>query len=574
MSESTARTGTTASGQAATNGNGPYGEAAQHRVVPAEKVSGQYAAELCGGKLSPAAQKYLAGLSVIEVRDLKTVRALNGSTPTKSDVQAFHDLRKTSWNPDRSKSATLAEVKAAVAGVDPTKKVALATLITEAQNGVEYAVKAVKVIRDLNVSNRGTGGRRRTLVTALDVGSLLLYGATTAEVTKLGKATRVSTAASTRMVEKWDEEDHREDRSPGCPDARITLTKVSKVERRHVEWLWRTRYGDPNLGEDADLIPLHGLTLIAGREQAAKSTCCWWLTAQVTRGLLPGRYYGQPRDVVILASEDSEIKIRLRLEAAGADLDRVHLPVKQTPDGVTLPLSIKHDMDALTELLTSIECGLIILDPLKDFMGAGVNTDREDEVRPVLTKLLEVTERLGAAVVGLIHLNKSTKGDFLTRLSGSGAFKNVARAVHGVAEDSDTGTRVFQMKKSNDGELPRQSLQGRVIGVEITAGGVTEKVGKWVMDGSSPTDLDAALAAKENGHQPKSKTELAKGALTKLLGDGTERPSDDVKAAVMQQTGVSERTIKSAFSELRGTYGRTAERHSRTTWSLPKGTAG
>ena len=60
--------------------------------------------------------------------------------------------------------------------------------------------------------------------------------------------------------------------------------------------------------------------------------------------------------------------------------------------------------------LTGIEPGAVIFDPIKDFLGSGVNTDREDEVRPVLTPLLKLTEECGTAAIGLHHLNKSLKG--------------------------------------------------------------------------------------------------------------------------------------------------------------------
>jgi hypothetical protein len=317
------------------------------------------------------------------------------------------------------------------------------------------------------------------------------------------------------------------------------------------------------------MIPMSGLTVIAGREQAAKSTLCWWLTAQITLGLLPGHYAGQPRDVVILATEDSEVKIRRRLEAAGADLDRVYLPVKSTADGITLPLSIRDDLDRFTELLTSIEPGLVIFDPLKDFLGDGVNTDREDEVRPILTPLLRLTDEVGAAALGLHHLNKSLKGDFLTRLTGSGAFKNVARSVIGVAHDPVTDMRVVQLMKSNDGELPRSAFQAQVIGVDIAIGGRVEKVGKWVMDGASLSDLDSALSAREQGKGKASASDRAKAALRDLLGDGQPQPSDEIKQAVMDKLQVSGATVKNAFREIGGTSERTKEKPSRTMWSLP-----
>lgn len=367
----------------------------------------------------------------------------------------------------------------------------------------------------------------------------------------------------------WNETDRTEARRPALPAASITLTKASAVTRRHADWLWTTEDMDPHtVGVNAAMIPLHGLTLIAGREQAAKSTLCWWLAAQVTHGLLPGHYAGQPRDVVIMASEDSETKIRRRLEAAGADLDRVYLPVKRTSDGITLPISIHDDLDTLTALLTNIEPGLVIFDPIKDFLGDGINTDREDEVRPVLTPLLKLTEDCGAAVVGLHHLNKSLKGDFLTRLTGSGAFKNVSRSVIGVAHELSTDRRLVQLVKSNDGELARSAFQARVIGVDITIDGRTEKVGKWIMEGVSLSDLDTVLAAKERGGGGGSAAERAKDALARYLGSA-DKPSDEVKQAVAKQLNISEETVKRAFREMGGKATRTKEKPSRTLWRLP-----
>jgi hypothetical protein len=384
------------------------------------------------------------------------------------------------------------------------------------------------------------------------------------ELTNAQIATLMLEAAQTREKFRMDA------RKPAIPAARIVLTKASEVERKHIDWLWTTEHLDPMTCDMcAAMIPLHGLTLIAGREGSGKSTLCWWLTAQVTQGVLPGHYEGVPRDVVIFASEDSESKIRARLEAAGADLDRVHFPKKVTDEGDVYPLSIRDDLEALIETLETIEPGLVIFDPIKDFLGEGVNTDREDEVRPILTPLLKMTQDCGAAVVGLHHLNKSARGDFLTRLTGSGAFKNVARSVIGVAHDPNTDTRLVQLMKSNDGEITRTAFQARVTGVDITIDRRTEKVGRWLMDGVSLVDLDTVLTTKEQGSRGGSQGEQAKDALAKYLGD-KKKPSEEVKQAVATQLGISERTVTRAFKDMGGQWERTDEIPSRTLWWLPK----
>jgi hypothetical protein len=67
----------------------------------------------------------------------------------------------------------------------------------------------------------------------------------------------------------------------------------------------------------------------AGREGTGKSSFAIWLTAQVTRGTLPGSL--TRRGVIYIAVEDSwKFTIVPRLMAAGADLHRVY---RGGPDG-------------------------------------------------------------------------------------------------------------------------------------------------------------------------------------------------------------------------------------------------
>lgn len=272
--------------------------------------------------------------------------------------------------------------------------------------------------------------------------------------------------------------------------------------------------------------------------------------------------------MVILATEDTRSTIRLRLEVAGADLDRVHMPAHVLDDGTELPISIADDIDQLADVLATIEPGAVILDPLKDFLGDSVNTDREDEVRPALTPLLKLTESLDAPVIGLHHLNKSLKGDFLSRLTGSGAFKNVARSILGVAHDTENDVRVLEQKKTNLAAAARGAMQARVESVDATIDGRTESVGRWVMDGVAGYGLDAVLAVKEQGGHAPSKSDAATTFLRGYLGDGQPHLREDViaAAAVLDASDV---TIARAFRKLGGVAKRASEQGARTFWSLP-----
>lgn len=74
---------------------------------------------------------------------------------------------------------------------------------------------------------------------------------------------------------------------------RLRLTPASAIRVRPVHWVWQDR------------MPSGALTLIPGREGIGKSLTLVWLTAQLTRGTLPGIHLGTPRPVFYAATEDS-----------------------------------------------------------------------------------------------------------------------------------------------------------------------------------------------------------------------------------------------------------------------------
>lgn len=547
-------------------------------ALPAEVVPARFVAEeMCRGlpqgvRRALGRHKIRHAPAYVSVEDLVTLGVRNAGAyrPTIDEVDRWcHRLDPPGQLDIYADAVSLDELRALITGSDPNRKLALATIARVAdETGAEWARLAVKRLRDLNTVARFTGQRRAAELT-LPTSMLLSLGATATDLAELPAADPASRAASGKIVEAWTEQDRAEARAPRQPAASIALTRASDVERQHIDWLWTTADRDPLSCDVAGaLIPLHGLSLIAGREGAAKSTFLWWLAAQITRGTLPGHYLGKPRDVVVMATEETETAIRLRLEVAGADLDRVYFPSKVAKDdGTPLTISIGDDIGLLSEMLSSIEPGAVFLDPLKDFLG-GVNTDREDEVRPALVPLLELTAEHDCAVIGLIHLNKMTRGDFLTRLAGSGAFKHVPRVVFGLAHDDLTDTRVLQQRKNNGAEMARGAFLARVESVEVTFDGRTERVGRWTMDGTSVHGVDAILAQQERGERPPSAAERAEAFLTEYLDDGAPHPFAEIAAAAAR-LNITEPTLKRARRAIGATSTRENVRGAGTFWQMP-----
>lgn len=270
----------------------------------------------------------------------------------------------------------------------------------------------------------------------------------------------------------------------------LSITWACDIEPEPVDWLWVDITGhnaasvDPHVMEDiACVAPGHTwsppevetegriacgmVSIAAGREGSGKSSFGIWLAAKITRGTLPGAHYGTPRRVYYLATEDSwKHTLVPRLIAAGADLTMVARIEVVVNKGATVTLSLPDDVELLTQSIIDHEVALVVIDPLMSTMSAGLDTNGTRDVRTALEPLAAMADQTGAAVVALAHFNKATGLDSLTRITGSGAFKDIARAVMVFAVDPD-GQRVFSQPKNSVGRNDLPSLRYTVGGAVV-----------------------------------------------------------------------------------------------------------
>lgn len=207
---------------------------------------------------------------------------------------------------------------------------------------------------------------------------------------------------------------------------KVRLTPASDFKIKPVRWLWAGR------------MPLGELTLVAGREGVGKSTFFATLAATITRGKLPGEYEGQPRAVLYAASEDSwEYTIAPRMLVAGADLSLVFRVDVETVEGVT-GLVVPKDLDQLGQIAEEHKAAVLMLDPLISMLDSNVGTVKPNEVRRALEPLRRMAEEARVSVAGLVHFNKGDGTDVLTRIAGTRAFAEVARAAIALARDDNS----------------------------------------------------------------------------------------------------------------------------------------
>jgi hypothetical protein len=194
----------------------------------------------------------------------------------------------------------------------------------------------------------------------------------------------------------------------------------------------------------AGRIPLGKMTLLAGDPGLGKSFVTLDIAARVTRGTgwPDGAPSGQPGTVILLSAEDDAADtIRPRLEAAGANLDKVHIldAVRHVkPNGETSldHFSLQTDITALQDAVVGLDdIRLVIIDPISAYLGS-TDSHVNAKVRGLLAPLITLSQTLRFSTTIVDHLSKSNKAA-LYRPNGSIGFTAAARAVWIFAKDPD-----------------------------------------------------------------------------------------------------------------------------------------
>lgn len=339
----------------------------------------------------------------------------------------------------------------------------------------------------------------------------------------------------------------------------LSVIRASTIAIRPVRWLWDDR------------ISLGTLCLIGGREGVGKSLVTYTLAAQVTRGTLPGVYLGQPRGVIVVASEDSwEHTIVPRLIGAGADLDLIYRLTVNTPDGQEGELELPCDLEELERIIGETSSALVMLDPLLSRLAHDLDTHKDADVRRALEPLVKLSNRSSACFIGLIHVNKSTSADPLTMLMGSRAFTAVSRAVLFVMTDpNDASKRLLGQAKNNLGRMDVPTLSFQIIASLVAT---TEEGEVWTgrVDwlGDSEFSLHDAIAATSATAQDKSDRADASAWLSDELSS-LEGPMDSAKVKrAATAAGHSLSTLHRARTALHVVV-TSAGFPKRTYWTLP-----
>lgn len=301
---------------------------------------------------------------------------------------------------------------------------------------------------------------------------------------------------------------------------------LDDVESKETEWLWYP------------YIPQGKITLMTADPGTGKTFLSLYLAAQVSTGRPfygeEGAPYKEPANVVYQTAEDGIADtIKPRLEPMRPDFSKIFI-LDETDK--SLSLSDKR----IEKIMIDLKPKLMIFDPLQAYLGAKVDMNRANEVRPILERLGKLAEKHGVAVILIMHHSKASQNSALHRALGSMDIPAVARSMLIMGKDpKNPFGRVLCHEKSS------LAKRGRSVCFEVNfnEGGIK-------FNGFCDDTADEILNAKSDSrNRPSVKVDEAAEQILEWFGEDKYKEVESVKN-LCNQLGCSQHTLYKAKKEL------------------------
>lgn len=301
----------------------------------------------------------------------------------------------------------------------------------------------------------------------------------------------------------------------------VPVMKMSEVEETVVQWLWYP------------FIPFGKVTLIQGNPGKGKTWIAMAIAAYCTNGKeLPNALPIEPFNVLYQTAEDGIADtIKPRLAKCGADMTRVRFINEDEKQ-----LSMTDDR--IEKAIRQNNVRLMIMDPIQAYLGANVDMNRANEIRPLFRHLSTIAERTGCAIVLIGHLNKSSGSQSDYRSLGSIDIAAAVRSilfVEKVEKEKDQDIRVVYQQKD--------SLAKKENPVAFSLG---EEGLKWL--GEYDISIEDLLMGKA-GTKKETKLEKAQKLILELLSKRKMMCLEELEAELLAY-GISSRTGRDARKQL------------------------
>lgn len=282
------------------------------------------------------------------------------------------------------------------------------------------------------------------------------------------------------------------------------------------------------------LVPTGCTTIIDGNPGMGKSFLSLGMTAAITStGMFGNVPVARQGRVLLLNDEDDPSRVlRPRLEAIGADIDRIRV--------IDTPFELNEDgVDILRREIRSYDPTLVIIDPLTNFMPSGVDMYRPNEANAFMRPLHRLAKDFDIGILIARHLRKQTSDTAMHMGQGSMAFGGAVRSGMIVTpHPTQARWRVLAHYKASYAEEAASEA------FEICTppkGGAARVV--W----RGPVEMSANELVAQSSVQ-ETMLDRAARALEEYLTSGPAKARDVIEA--MKKKGVQERTLDRAKKKL------------------------
>ena len=305
------------------------------------------------------------------------------------------------------------------------------------------------------------------------------------------------------------------------PQKSVPMICMDNVEQMEVDWLWYP------------YIPFGKLTIVQGNPGEGKTFFAMQLAAACTnQKFLPDMEPFEPFNMIFQTAEDGlGDTVKPRLVSSGADLKRV-LVIDDSEN----PLSLADDR--IEKAIRENNAKLMVIDPLQAFLGANVDMNRANEVRPIFRKLADIAQSTGCAIVMIGHLNKASGTQSTYRGLGSIDIAAVVRSILFVGKvKDDPTTRVIVHEKSS------LAPPGQALAFSLG----DQKGFRWI--GAYDISAEDLLAGGE-GTRTELKQEQAVKLIYEFFSDSREASVAEINKEAIER-GISERTVRLARNSMK-----------------------
>lgn len=283
-----------------------------------------------------------------------------------------------------------------------------------------------------------------------------------------------------------DEEIHKQLKKIGLTDQEIETYTEEKTYSELYEYVYsfftvRKAKSAAEFGDDNTkwvmypYIPIGDYTVLMADGGTGKTIFCCGIAAALSRGEpLPSEILSEcsaPSNVLIISAEDRGELLKKRLISSGADLEKVFIIDCMDSEG----MNFTEGYDDFIATIRHYNPRLVIIDPWHAFLGANVDINRVNAVRPVFQRLANMAKVCECGMILVSHVNKRAQGENANNAAtGSTDFINAARsAMRVIFNDlpSEKDTRIVVHTKSNYSEA------GKSIKYRITPDGGCQWVG-------------------------------------------------------------------------------------------------